>query len=107
MNHLDKSKAALESCDGRPVNETTDMALVAIANALVAIAEQEPTLEPIEGESRWHDASGGGCVMEYGGNVTEATAKAMGVYFCSECGSPNYNDCMPCYCIYCGKETKR
>ena len=107
MNHLDKAKSALEYANGFPVRDAKDMALMAIANALVAIAEREPTLGPIEGESRWHDANGGGCVMEYGGNVTEATAKAMGVYFCSECGSPNYNDCMPCYCIYCGKETKR
>lgn len=47
------------------------------------------------------------CEMEYGGDVTEGTAKAMGVYFCSECGSPNYNDSVPCYCIYCGKAVKR
>lgn len=38
-NHIEKAKAALESCDGWPVNGTTDMALLAIANALVAIAE--------------------------------------------------------------------
>jgi hypothetical protein len=49
----------------------------------------------------------GTCVMEYGGNVAEGTARAMDVYFCSECGSPNYNDCMPYYCIYCGKAVKR
>lgn len=50
---------------------------------------------------------GGECEMEYGGDVTEGTARVMGVYFCSECGSPNYNDCMPYHCIYCGKAVKR
>lgn len=49
----------------------------------------------------------GECEMEYGGDVTEDTARVMDVYFCSECGSPNYNDCMPHYCIYCGKAVKR
>lgn len=49
----------------------------------------------------------GECVMEYGGDVTEDTARVMGVYFCSECGSPNYNDCMPRHCNYCGKVVKR
>lgn len=49
----------------------------------------------------------GECVMEYGGDVTEDTARVMGVYFCSECGSPTYNDCMPHFCIYCGKAVKR
>ena len=47
------------------------------------------------------------CEMEYGGDITPNTAKVMGVYFCSECGSPTYNDCMPYYCIYCGKAVKR
>ena len=45
----------------------------------------------------------GTCEMEYGGDITPNTAKMMGVYFCSECGSPTYNDCMPYYCMYCGK----
>lgn len=59
-DHIDKAKAALESCDGWPVNGTTDMALLAIANALVAIAEQgvESTLECIEDKSRWHQMFG-------------------------------------------------
>ena len=49
----------------------------------------------------------GECEMEYGGDITPDTAKAMGVYFCSECGSPIYNDCMPYFCGYCGKAVKR
>ncbi len=49
----------------------------------------------------------GECEMEYGGDVTEDTKRVLGVYFCSECGSPNYNDCMPYFCIYCGKAVKR
>ena len=42
-DHIEKAKAALESCDGWPVNGTTDMALLAIANALVAIADGRET----------------------------------------------------------------
>lgn len=39
--------------------------------------------------------------MEYGGEV-KATALKLAVWFCSECGSPTYNDVMPFYCQYCG-----
>ena len=46
----------------------------------------------------------GTCQMEYVERPTKSTLDAMGVYFCSECGSPTYNDCMPRYCIYCGAE---
>ena len=49
----------------------------------------------------------GTCSMEYGDAVTEDTKRVLDVYFCSECGSPTYNDCMPYYCIYCGKAVKR
>lgn len=49
----------------------------------------------------------GTCEMEYGGDITLDTARVMGVYFCSECGSPIYNDCMPHFCGYCGKAVKR
>ena len=49
----------------------------------------------------------GTCSMEYGGDVTDSTKRVLGVYFCSECGSPTYNDCMPYYCMYCGKAVKR
>ena len=47
------------------------------------------------------------CSMEYGGDVTESTKRVLGVYFCSECGSPIYNDCMPYYCMYCGRKVVR
>ena len=53
MNHLDKAKAALEYAHSFPVRDAKDMALLAIANALVAIAERESTLECIEDKSRW------------------------------------------------------
>lgn len=29
------------------------------------------------------------------------------VWFCSECGSPIYNDMEPEYCIYCGARVER
>lgn len=48
----------------------------------------------------------GTCQMEYGGDVTEATKRVLGVYFCSECGSPIYNDCVPYYCMYCGRKVE-
>ena len=48
MNHLDKAKTALEYAHSFPVRDAKDMALVAIANALVAIAEREPKPEHIE-----------------------------------------------------------
>ena len=50
---IGKAKAALESCNGMPVSGAGDMALLAIANALVAIAERESKPERIECESRW------------------------------------------------------
>lgn len=43
MNHLDKAKSALEYVSSYPVREAKDVALVAIANALVAIAEGRGT----------------------------------------------------------------
>lgn len=42
------------------------------------------------------------CSMEYGGHVPDSVKDALGVYFCSECGSPIYNDMEPEYCPYCG-----
>lgn len=42
------------------------------------------------------------CHMEYGGHVPDSVKDALGVYFCSECGSPIYNDMEPTYCPNCG-----
>lgn len=42
------------------------------------------------------------CAMEYGGYLPESVKGMLGVYFCSECGSPIYNDVEPAYCPYCG-----
>lgn len=42
------------------------------------------------------------CEMEYGGYLPESVKGMLGVYFCSECGSPIYNDVEPAYCPYCG-----
>lgn len=39
------------------------------------------------------------CEME---NDGELPARKLPVWFCSECGSPTYNDMMPFYCQYCG-----
>lgn len=62
MNHMDKAEKALEYASSYPVRDAKDVALVAIANALVAIAEQESKPERIEdkpnfladnGATRW------------------------------------------------------
>lgn len=42
------------------------------------------------------------CAMEYSGYLPESVKGMLGVYFCSECGSPIYNDVEPSYCPYCG-----
>ena len=43
----------------------------------------------------------GECEMEHDGEIV-ATALKLSVWFCSECGSPTYNDMKPFYCQYCG-----
>lgn len=40
------------------------------------------------------------CRMEYAGEVPPQIQYSC--YFCSECGSPIYNDMEPSYCPYCG-----
>ena len=40
------------------------------------------------------------CRMEYAGEVPPSVRYSC--YFCSECGSPIYNDMEPSYCLYCG-----
>ena len=47
------------------------------------------------------------CAMEYGGYLPESVKGMLGVYFCSECGSPIYNDMSPSYCPYCGARVVR
>ena len=46
------------------------------------------------------------CKMEHDGEI-KATAMRLSVWFCSECGSPTYNDMMPFYCQYCGARVER
>lgn len=46
------------------------------------------------------------CKMEHDGEII-ATAMRLAVWFCSECGSPTYNDMMPFYCQYCGARVER
>lgn len=45
------------------------------------------------------------CRMEYAGEVPPQTQYSC--YFCSECGSPVYNDTEPSYCPYCGAKVVR
>ena len=44
----------------------------------------------------------GTCHMEYANEVPYAVLDSLGTFFCSECGSPIYNDMTPTYCPYCG-----
>ena len=82
-NHIEKAKAALESCGGWPVNGTTDMALLAIAHALVAIAEERGTCE-LTANGPWGYP-----------------------YVCSACGAsfdPDVNNGEFNYCPNCGRK---
>lgn len=42
------------------------------------------------------------CEMEVAGDVPDVVKKNLTTWFCSECGSPIYNDMSPSYCPYCG-----
>ena len=83
-NHIEKAKTALEYAHSFPVRDAKDMALVAIANALVAIAD------------------GRGTCRDEGGIGTKFPA----VFICSECGWRStvfaFGEGMPCYCPNCG-----
>lgn len=87
-NHIEKAKAALESCDGWPVNGTTDIALLAIANALVAIAEGRGTCRMEERRGDWYCTDCGEMVgtcnpeseLYIDGNAVELWG------FCPRCG---------------------
>lgn len=49
----------------------------------------------------------GVCDMECDCFVSKGTADSLATYYCSECGSPTYNDCAPSYCGHCGKAVER
>lgn len=42
------------------------------------------------------------CEMEDAGDVPASVKDNLSTFFCSECGSPIYNDMSPSYCPYCG-----
>ena len=42
------------------------------------------------------------CEMEAAGDVPALVKNNLETFFCSECGSPIYNDSNPSYCLYCG-----
>ena len=42
------------------------------------------------------------CEMEAAGDVPALVKGSLETFFCSECGSPIYNDVNPSYCLYCG-----
>lgn len=49
---------------------------------------------------KWNRRAERTCNMEYEGEVPPQVKYSC--YFCSECGSPIYNDMEPSYCLYCG-----
>lgn len=42
------------------------------------------------------------CEMDDAGDVPASVKDNLSTFFCSECGSPIYNDMSPSYCPYCG-----
>lgn len=42
------------------------------------------------------------CELEDAGDVPASVKDNLITFFCSECGSPVYNDMTPSYCPYCG-----
>jgi rubrerythrin len=42
------------------------------------------------------------CEIEDAGDVPASVKDNLSTFFCSECGSPIYNDVSPSYCPYCG-----
>lgn len=42
------------------------------------------------------------CEMDDAGDVPASVKDNLSTFFCSECGSPIYNDMTPSYCPYCG-----
>lgn len=42
------------------------------------------------------------CEMDDAGDVPASVKDNLNTFFCSECGSPVYNDMSPSYCPYCG-----
>lgn len=53
-----------------------------------------------EAAEEWNRRAERTCRMEYAGEVPPQIQYSC--YFCSECGSPIYNDMEPRYCLYCG-----
>ena len=43
------------------------------------------------------------CEMDDAGDVPASVKDNLNTFFCSECGSPNYNDMSPSYSPYCGR----
>ena len=58
----------------------------------------KPTVD--EAVAAWNRRAERTCCMEYAGEVPPQIKYSC--YFCSECGSPIYNDMEPSYCLYCG-----
>ena len=65
MNHLDKAEKALEYASSFPARDAKDVALVAIANALVAIAEGRGMCRIEERYGGWYCTDCGEMVGTY------------------------------------------
>lgn len=53
-----------------------------------------------EAIAAWNTRAERTCEMEYSGGVPDFVS--LDTWWCTECGSPIYNDCEPSYCEYCG-----
>ena len=66
------------------------------ADSFISFATEAEAVEA------WNTRAERTCKIENAGKVPENIIESETVWFCSECGSPIYNDMTPSYCIYCG-----
>lgn len=78
--------------------------------AVFRIAHEVLGIEHVTGAKAAHmlaDLIDPTCEMEDAGDVPYSVKDSLSTFFCSECGSPIYNDMNPSYCIYCGARVVR
>ena len=98
----ERREVANQLRDARPSTYYDEELVDLMKDALLPAYPVETWREPTDVLSALADLIDPTCSMEYGGHVPDSVKDALGVYFCSECGSPIYNDMEPTYCPYCG-----
>ena len=98
----ERREVAEQLREARPSTYYAEELAELIEDSLLPAFPTETWREPTDVLSRLADLIDPTCAMEYGGYLPESVKGMLGVYFCSECGSPIYNDVEPAYCPYCG-----